>query len=254
MNRLYIVVMIVFVTVFADDARAQSAPSEPVQDVSRHHISISAGYAESGAGDFRGFHEALVAAYVDEGIAIPTQRLFPGSMMAGIDILRERPRSLIWGSRFGIGMRYVKTNAYSLYGDYAGTLDVVSSVHVLSLESVSRLEWRQNRTVQPFVGSRGGALLAMTSTREALDLGGLGASTVELNGRGFGFTIEGFVGAKANVSPVAFVMQLGYRYGRVGKLRGEERIDGQRQRSGTLPYHLTLTGVTATAGVVIPLF
>lgn len=193
------------------------------------------------------FHEAIVAGYRAGGLPVPTQRSFDPGLTGGVDVLWSRGQ----GHHIGVGARMTGTSAYSLYGDYAGTLDIVSHVRALFVESVSVVELRADRRFQPFVGTRGGTVFATSSTEDAVDLGEFGSARSSIAGRGVGYSGELFGGLSAATGSVELFVQAGYRFARVPRLNGEVRIDGSSVEEGQLPYRLDLSGWTGTVGFTL---
>ena len=226
----------------ADSALTVSAPG-----VRGLTIRLSGGLAGLALGDAAAFHEAVADAYVASGVPVPTQRSFAPGPHAGLDVLWTTSRR----QGFGLGLRYASTSAYSLYGDYAGTLDIVSTVSAVFLESVSVVELRPDGRICPFLGSRGGTVFASSTTREALDLGEGGSARAVTGGRGAGYSLEGFGGATVAAGPVGLFVQAGYRYARVGRLSGEIRVDDMTVEEGQLPYALNLSGWTGVVGLTV---
>ena len=236
----------------APPASAPPASAPPAGGASERgvEVRVTGGLASLSLGDAAAFHQSAVRAYVDAGVPVPTQRSFPAGLSGGVDVLW--PRSAFGGgqSRFGVGARFAGAEAQSLYGDYAGTLDLVSTVSALFVESVSVVELGGGR-VRPFLGSRGGTVLASSATEESLDLGELGASRSRVGGRGVGYSLEGFGGLAAGAGRVGVFVQGGYRYARVPRLDGEVRVDGAAVGEGRLPYGLGLSGWSGAIGLTV---
>lgn len=229
----------------APAAGASAAPGG--SGAGRLSVRVTGGLGDLALDGLATFHEAVAAGYRNGGVPVPTQRSFEPGLTGGVDVLWSRGQ----GHHVGVGARRMGSDAYSLYGDYAGTLDIVSDVTALFVESVSVVELREDRRVQPFVGTRGGTVFATSSTREAVDLGEFGSARSSIHGRGVGFSFEGFGGLSAGAGPVALFVQAGYRYARVSRLSGEVTVDGVRAEQGRLPYRLDLSGWTGTVGVTL---
>lgn len=232
-------------------AQAQTGDSTSVH-VPTFHIQPTVGYNGFSLGDVADFHQAVVSSYNEVGIAVPTQRSFPGSPVYGVDVLCE----LSPGKRFGLGLRYTSTRAYSLYGDYAGTLDIVSTVSALTVETVSVVELSKAGSVRPVLGFRGGTVIGNVKTEEDLDLGEVGSLYSELRGTGVGFSVEVFGGALFDAGPVTLGTHVGYRYGRVSRLNGSVRLGesefGESEsEKGALPFRLGLSGFVTTVSASI---
>lgn len=222
------------------DSVARSAPRGFV-------VRGTAGLAALSLGDVAAFHRGVADAYATAGVPVPTQRSFAPGPQVGIDVLWADGSSRYYGA----GLRYVGSSAYSLYGDYAGTLDVVSTVSAVFVESVSVFEFRPVGRVQPFLGSRGGTVSATSSTREGIDLGDAGSGQSTFGGRGTGYSVEGFGGLTASAGPVGLFVQGGYRFARVARLRGSFVVDGQVVEEGLVPYSLNLSGWTGLVGLTV---
>lgn len=237
----------------AQPALAQTAPGAERPGVRLH---LHAGPTALSLGEAGAFHQQVVRVYVDAGVRVPTQRLYPVAPLAGADVLYHTGATRGWarGAAFGVGVRVARSRAYSLYGDYAGALDVVSEAELVAVEAVSRQAFRPGRRVRPYLGSRGGRVFGRTATREEVDLGALGASRSRLGGSGQGHSFEGFGGVEARLGPATFSAQGGYRYARVARLKGTYYEDGRELGSGALPYDLNLSGWVVTGGVSVALW
>lgn len=209
-------------------------------------VRVTGGLGALALGQAADFHEAIADGYRGAGVPVPTQRSFAPGPQAGVEVLvgaRE--------VQFGVGLRYAHTSATSLYGDYAGTLDLVSTVSAVFVEAVSVVELRKTGRVRPFVGTRGGTVYALASTRQDIDLGEVGASRSRIGGHGTGYSFEGVGGIAADAGPVGVFVQAGYRLARVGSLTGSTEIDGQAVEEGQLPYALDLSGWTGVVGLTL---
>jgi hypothetical protein len=225
-------------------AAQDPAPSpEPSRGVV---VRVAGGLAGLSLGDAAAFHQSVADAYVAVGVPVPTQRALGVGPTGGIDVLVP-----FRDGRVGVGVRAAESSAYSLYGDYAGTLDVVSRVRVVFVESVSVAELPLGGPVRPFVGSRGGSAFATLSTRDALDLDALGTAGGEVRGSGTGYVLEGFGGVAVAAGPVGLFGQAGYRYARVPRLNGAVRVGGETVEEGALPFGLSLSGWTGVVGVTL---
>ena len=223
---------------------ASPSPAEP-----RLAVRATGGLTGFALGEAAAFHQAAAEAYVGAGVPIPTQRLFPPSPSLGLDVLW----SLGSGRHVGGGLRYASSEASSLYGDYAGTLDLVSRVSVVFAEAVGTRDLVSVGPARSFAGVRGGAVLASSRTDETLDLGTLGSTEGVLSGRGVGYSAEGFGGLSTEVGTVGVSLQGGYRIARVGRLDGKATGGGEAARRGQLPYALSLSGWSAGIGLTVPL-
>lgn len=227
------------------------APSTPPTE-GRLSVRFAGGLAHLSLGEAGAFHQSVADTYVSSGVPVPTQRAYPAGVSGGVDVLwstgTPSPEST---SQFGVGVRYAGTSAYSLYGDYAGTLDIVSRVSAVFVETVSVVEFRPGQSIRPFIGSRGGTVLASTLTEETIDLGELGTSESSIAGRGVGYSVEVFWGVSSTTGPVGLSVQGGYRYARVPKLDGEASSNGETVEEGRLPYGLTLSGWSVSAGITL---
>ena len=241
------------VLALAASAAAQPAPAAGGPSPRDVEVRLTGGLASLSLGDAAAFHQSAARAYADAGVPVPTQRSFPAGLSGGVDVLWSTsalPGGSEGASRFGVGARFAGSSASSLYGDYAGTLDLVSTVSALFVESVSVVEFGGGR-VRPFLGSRGGTVLASSETEEALDLGELGASRSRVGGSGVGYSVEGFGGLAVGRGRVGVFVQGGYRYARVPRLSGQIEVDGATVEEGRLPYGLGLSGWSGAIGLTV---
>ena len=228
-------------------AQPAASPSPPVEP--RLAVRATGGLTGFALGEAAAFHQAAAGAYVDAGVPVPTQRSFPPAPSLGLDVLWSLGR----GRHVGGGLRFASSEASSLYGDYGGTLDLVSRVSAVFVEAVATRDLISVGPVRPFAGVRGGAVLASSRTDEAIDLGDLGSTEGSLSGRGVGYSAEGFGGLATAVGPVEVSLQGGYRVARVSGLSGEASAGGETAGRGRLPYALSLSGWSAGVGLTVPL-
>ena len=226
----------------------ETAPAPPDPSAYGLTVRLGGGPTALALGEAAAFHQSVAEAYAEAGVPVPTQRSYPAAPAAGLDVMWSPGR----GRHFGGGVRYAASSAYSLYGDYAGTLDLVSRVRAVFVETVSIAEFNSGGRLRPYLGSRGGTVYATSRTDEALDLGEFGESKGSVVGSGVGYSVEGFGGVTASARAAGLFVQGGYRYARVPRLDGEASANGMTEE-GRLPYGLALSGWSLSAGITVPL-
>jgi hypothetical protein len=90
--------------------------------------------------------------YGEYGLDIPTQQQYPGSIVVGLNGLYNVPSVL----RVGIGSQYTRTKSYSGYEDYAGLLEIKSTISMLTLEGIAERDIETFKAGTLYVGARGG--------------------------------------------------------------------------------------------------
>ena len=227
------------------EAEAQAPPAAPGLTV--HLYGGATDHALGGATDF---WRDVIGAYREAGVPVPEQRMYPATYVTGAEVLLPlRP-----GVRFGVGVQWSQTWATSLYGDYAGTLDLRSRVHMLAADAVSTFDLTASGRLRPFLGARGGPLLGLYRIEEAVALDEIDASTSTTRGSAVGFSVEGFGGARYALGRVALQVQVGYRYGRTNAVGATIRQDGAEEGSGELPFRLGFAGPVARIGLDLRLW
>jgi hypothetical protein len=223
----------------ASSLRAQPVP--PSGSAPTVFITPHVGYSGSSLGEVAALHGEIVRTYTGLGIDLPDAQSPSGSLTVGLDVLIRATPS----QHHGLGLRYTGSTASSLYGDYAGTLDVVSRVRAFVFDAVSYYNLGNGGT---FAGARAGFVYGRMSTREAIDLQDLGDSFSEIRGSGIGYSLEGFGGVGFDAGPFPITLQLGYRYAVVDRLKGSVRSD-QGRTSGELPLSLDFSGLSGSVSV-----
>jgi hypothetical protein len=219
-------------------------------------IEVHGGYTTFSLNGASTQFQGAVGTYRDYGVVAPVQRLYPGNSIIGADVLIA---PLAW-LHVGIGGRTARTQASSLYGDYAGTLDITSTTRLWTVESIVRVE-RPMRTRMSLVASlRGGVAIGTFRLREEVRINAastgspLGpnafASGATLSASGPGVSTGGTVGLRYRMGRIALAAETGYRYARVVNPDGSGVTDNNDVIfSGELPFTLGYAGWTSTLGV-----
>lgn len=220
---------------------AHAQPTVPT----RVTVQLSGGVADLALGDADAFHELVAESYRRGGVAIPTQRSLGTAPVLGVDVLWPFRQS----GRIGVGVRAAETSAYSLYGDFAGTLDLVSRVQAVFVETVGHVELGQAGPVRPTLGARVGAVWAQSSLDERLVFEGGSGLDQRLESDGVGLSAEGTAGLAMGLGPLDVFVRGGLRAARVGSLQGEFFREGEVFEGANAPYTLSLSGWSGTVGV-----
>lgn len=263
MNRFFVVILTAIFLVPssahgqlrpADQRAAGQARGWPVA------LEVHGGYTTFSMHDASDAFRTALGAYRDAGVVLPMQQDYPGNGLLGLDVLvGVRP----W-LHVGLGGRMTRTQAASLYGDYAGTVDLVAQAALWTVEGIARFEQALTPRLRPFGGVRGGLALGRYTLTEAvtLDLSALapglpseqttGSSRATLRASGPGFTTEGFAGLRYVLGRVALSAQGGYRFARVVNPDGRGTTDaGDDLFSGELPLTLGYAGWVGMLGLSI---
>jgi hypothetical protein len=226
-------------------------------------VEVHAGYTTFSMDEATVAFRNGLAAYRDLGVIAPAQQTYPGNGIAGADVLLAlRP----W-IHLGLGGRTARTQAVSLYGDYAGTLDARATTRLWTLEGIARLQRLVGPRVHLFGDVRGGLAVGQFTLRETvrLDLRALvpnrplneavQTGTATLDATGPGVAASGFVGLRFTLGRAVVSAQTGYRYARVVGAQGEGVAStGAVIFEGDLPFALGYAGWTSTLGLGVVLW
>lgn len=216
------------------------------------------GYFTTAIGEFQDVYATIVENYRRAGIPLQTQTEYPGN--AGfygaifVPVVSGPARDV--HVEVGGTVRHVRTNAYSLYGDPNGTLDVTSSFRQTLFMGAVRLILRSQTLLQPHLSLRGGLsrvradidqrvkaqALISASDRQTFDFAG------GLDGRSLGFVVELGAGVRYDLGPAYATSRVGYRYGTAREMTID--ADG---RSETVDFKQNLSGFTAAIGLGVRL-
>jgi hypothetical protein len=223
-------------------------------------VEVQGGYTTFSMQEASDAFRTALGAYRDIGVVLPMQQDYPGNGLLGLDVLVG---PLPW-LHVGLGGRMTRTQAASIYGDYAGTLDVVARADLWTVEGIARFERPLTQRIRPFGGVRGGLALGRYTLSEdvAIDLSALapdlppeqtvGSSQATLRASGAGFTSEGFAGLRYVMGRVALSTQAGYRFARVVNPDGRGTTDaGDVLFDGELPFTLGYAGWVGTLGLSV---
>jgi len=263
MNRLFALLFLI-VLVAPTSVHAQIDPAAQHAAAPRHglpiFVELHGGYTTFSMHEAGDVFRTALGAYRDYGVVLPMQQDYPGNGLLGLDVLAG---PLPW-LHVGLGGRMTHTQAASIYGDYAGTLDVVAQAELWTVEGIARVERALTPRIRPFGGVRGGLALGRYTLIEdvAVDLSALatdlpteqttGSSRAVLRASGPGFTAKGFAGLRYVVGRVALSAQAGYRFARVANPDGRGTTDaGDDLFEGELPFTLGYAGWVGTLGLSV---
>jgi len=214
LEKLCVMMLFCFSALWSQSLFGQTvAPPSGATAPKKLHLHFTSGFNTFKLGRVKDFYGLIVNRFRIANVPLPTQRKFPGNLVLGVEALYHYPS----GFNVGLGLRYTRTRAFSLYADYAGELDVIAKVEMLSLETILQKDLSRGHLFKPFVGIRGGLLagrseFALRISFEALD----GPSVAEtISDDGIGYSIEGFLGTKYDLKRFILSAQAGYRYAKV---------------------------------------
>jgi len=262
MTRFLSVLLIGFL--FAPSSvHAQLRPAEPRSAAPTGlpvFVEVHGGYTTFSMQEASDAFRTALGAYRDLGAVLPMQQDYPGNGLFGLDVLIG---PLPW-LHVGLGGRRTRTQAASLYGDYAGTVDIVARAELWTVEGIARFERPLAARIRPFGGVRGGLALGRYTLTEdvAIDLSALapnrppeqttGSGSAVLRASGPGFTTEGFAGLRYVLGRVALSAQAGYRFARVVNPDGRGTTEaGDELFDGALPFTLGYAGWVGTVGLSV---
>ncbi len=204
---------------------------------------LALGVGSAGLGDAGLAFDNLVDGFAQVAPGLVAQRAYPVWWIAEAEA--GAPAGPV---EFGVRVQGRWAQADALYGDYAGTVDVVGRTRALIGEVGVALpirSWPLN------VAVHGGGIVA--STRLSADAvatydGRTERTFYRLTGDGLGPTVAASVLLRVPVEPVALSARLGARWGRVSTFRAREATPNS-QTDGDLRLVHDLSGVTLTVGV-----
>ncbi len=210
-------------------------------------IQPSVGYTTLALGDVNDFYDEVILMYGEYGLDIPTQQQYPGSVLVSLNGLYNVPSVL----RVGIGSQYTRTKSYSGYEDYAGLLEIKSTISMLTLEAIVERDIESFKAGTLYVGARGGFSFVNSDYTNEISFYNYpgGAEEITLSGDGHGFTIEPYIGFQRVVGNFSIGLTAGYRFAKVKKLDGEMYIPGEGNYSGELDLEHDLSGITLNAKI-----
>lgn len=220
-------------------------------------IEVNGGYTTFSMQEASDVFRAALGTYRDYGVVLPMQHDYPGNGLLGLDVLIA-PRPWL---HVGLGGRMTRTQAASIYGDYAGTLDIAARAELWTVEGIVRFERPLTGRLRPFGGVRGGLALGRYTLTEdvAVDFSALAPSDAEpdtfssravLRASGPGVTAGAFAGLRYVMARAALSAQAGYRFARVANPDGRGTTDaGDVLFTGELPFTLGYAGWTTAVGL-----
>lgn len=210
-------------------------------------IQSSVGYTTLALGDVNDFYDEIILIYGEYGLDIPTQKQYPGSILVSLNGLYNVPSVL----RIGIGSQYTRTKSYSGYEDYAGLLEIKSTISMFILEAITERDIESSKAGTLYVGVRGGLSFVNSDYTNEISFNNYpgGAEEITLSGDGHGFTIEPYVGFQRIVGNFSIGLTAGYRFAKVKKLDGKMYIPGEGNYSDELELEHDLSGISLNARI-----
>lgn len=215
--------------------------AQPAQSQQRTRIAV--GVASAHLGDAGRAFDNLVTGFAQVAPGLQAQRAYPAWWML------EAGASVPLGP-VDVGARAQGrwTQADALYGDYAGTVDVVGRTRALVGEAEASIPLGPERVR---AGAHVGAVV--TSTRLTADAvatldGQTEQSRYRLTGTGVGPTAGASLHARLPMGAAAVSARLGVRWGQVRRLNAQESTPTS-QTSGQLRLVHGFSGVSFTLGV-----
>lgn len=242
MKKVFLVILI-GVSISAGVAQKRS----PHDTIRYFVIQPSVGYTTLALGDVNDFYDEVILMYGEYGLDIPTQQQYPGSIVVGLNGLYNVPSVL----RVGIGSQYTRTKSYSGYEDYAGLLEIKSTISMLTLEAIAERDIETFKAGTLYLGARGGFSFVNSDYTNEISFNNYpgGAEEITLSGDGHGFTIEPYIGFQRVVGNFSLGLTAGYRFAKVKKLDGEMYIPGEGNYSGELDLEHDLSGISLNAKI-----
>jgi hypothetical protein len=204
------------------------------------------GYTDLHLDEVGDVYDAAVRDYRLSGIAISTQRRFPGNVLLGLEILRPVHPIV----NVGVAGSYSWTRAFSLYGDPYGTLDIIARLRMFDIQALSEVAIPVTGPVLPFARFGAGAFRASLDLEDVLGLQPVqgGTTTATLSGHGWGVSVTAGAGIRFHVLRQSFVTLGGYRFATLNKFDAVLVEDGVQTGSGELDLEIDCSGPVAFFG------
>lgn len=216
------------------------------------------GYYTTSIGEFQRVYANIVENYRRAGIPLQTQTDYPGNVgfygAVFVPVLSGPGRE--FHLEVGATARHVRTNAYSLYGDPNGTLDVTSSFRQTLFMGAVRVTPQTHTLLEPHVSLRGGLARVRADIDARAQAEALIAAADQqrfdveggFEGRSLAVVGELAAGVRYDLGPVYATSRVGYRYGSASEMT--ITTDGQ---SETVSIQQNLSGFTGALGLGVRL-
>lgn len=218
------------------------APPAMAQNAVQGRVALGVGSA--GLGDFGAAFDAIVEGYAQVAPGLVAQRSYPVWWIAEADV-----HAPVGPVQVGARVQSRWSQADALYGDYAGTVDVVGRARALLGEVEVAIPISERLPLRAAVHG-GGVYLRSRLTADAVATvdGQTGESVYRLTGTGIGWTAGVSLLLDVPVGPAALSTRLGARWAHVPKIDAREVTDVS-QTEGRLALDHDLSGVTLTVGL-----
>lgn len=247
------ILLVLLVTAFglSGEVRAQ----EPAPDAARRIVlRLDAGGSGAALSQVREIFTSTLAEYRAAGVPVQLQRDFPmGATLRGAVLTSVSDRLMV-----GLSVGGASTSAVSLYGDYAGTLDVRARTTALFANITAEYRLSTLGDMTPFLGVEGGFMHVRTRFEQRVafryeDLQTPVSSKYELSAVGVGYNVGVVAGVRYPIGPISVVGQAGYRRAMSSKAYLVERIDGASRPLGRGVSEQDMSGVHLTVGIALGL-
>ncbi len=234
-----------------------ATPREVRAQESRTHVRIrvEAGRGGVALGQVRDTFAELLGAYRSAGVSLPDQRSFPAGPQFGGGVLVSVTNALY----AGLTLQTTHTSAVSLYGDFAGTVDVRARTSAMFLNLAAEVDVPISKWLVPFAGMEGGPMFVHSRFEQdvALAYGDLqppvsSSYELEVDGKK-GYNILSFVGVRWYIGSIGVAGRFGYRKAVASEANAVERINGEVGAEGRAELEQDLSGIVATLGLVLDL-
>lgn len=175
----------------------------------------------------------------ERNVLVEAQTLYPSNILLGGGVYYFPTRSL----SLSLVAEFTNTKAYSLYGDYAGTIDIKSTISFISICFGLQKHFIDIFIIQPYVGIDAGIVRGEYNYESKILFNDFPeySHSDELIYSNIGFKAEGYIGASYNLDFVIVSLQGGYKYCLIPK---PDREDVQGEvGSEDIPFDLETSGV-----------
>lgn len=198
---------------------------ENVQENGRlYGIEIETGINYMKLGELSDIFKRLVDYYKANDLPMEVQKLYPENGLAGASLYINFSKN----DQLKLNYYYSSTKAYSLYGDYSGTLDLTSTVKMQNI-SLGYVRVFSPDNLFTFFGELNtGYLIIKHDIQEKVNLTGLGSSDASVGDSDRAFVIEPGIGLRYRYSIFHLYVKAGYKF----TIADPQDVSGATLKSG----------------------
>jgi hypothetical protein len=202
-------------------------------------IQFNVGFNSFNLSSAEEYFEKTLLYFQELNVPVEAQTLYPANFLLGGGVYYFPSRSF----SLSLVAEFTKTKAYSLYGDYAGTIDINSDISFFSISFGGQKHFIDVFIFQPYLGVDLSAVIGEYNYVSKIVYYELPdySHNNEVSYSNFGFGSEGYFGLLYNFYYASIYLQCGYKYCYVPKPSNEE-INWEF-RSEDFPFDLKSSGI-----------